>query len=460
MSFLTEYKINTLPIINPFHWGFNGTVEHHTSNSGTVKIKPRDDPENPIPFEDFVSRYVPSLAEGAKFRLNPLLFTGLLQTLYLSAGDFSKKFCVFYGREIVHFSDGGICTADWVKNSWKDRYRFNEKTKKFDYDVFRSDEAKTHPENWPRLHPRTRFLNEEELGEVHNDTRPLVVVIHGLAGGSHEPIIKSLTSQLSKIGEDRFQVVVLNSRGCARSKVTNRQLVTAFFTADIEEFLLREKARHPNRPIYGVGFSFGSTLLVNYLGRVGDKTPLSAAVVVCNPWDMVLSSEKMEKDYWSRTFFSKAITQFLTRMVKVNMAELETPEGTKPDRKPTVDNPNYFAFTRSNLEKAKKFTRVVEFDDMYTGPCLGFASGLDYYRAASSLNRLPKVTIPLLSINSKDDPVVGAESIPRLYLDESPNVLSIETDLGGHLAYLESSGDSWVTAAVAEFVYQFDKEVL
>ena len=162
-----------------------------------------------------------------------------------------------------------------------------------------------------------------------------------------------LTSQLSKIGEDRFQVVVLNSRGCARSKVTNRQLVTAFFTADIEEFLVREKARHPNRPIYGVGFSFGSTLLVNYLGRVGDKTPLSAAVVVCNPWDMVLSSEKMEKDYWSRTFFSKAITQFLTRMVKVNMAELETPEGTKPDRKPTVDNPNYFAFTRSNFRESQ-----------------------------------------------------------------------------------------------------------
>ncbi|CCF59849.1 hypothetical protein KAFR_0I00680 [Kazachstania africana CBS 2517] len=447
------------PIVNPFHWGFNGTVKQQSSSEGTVELVLKEDKES-ISFDQFVSQYVPGLKDGANFKLSPMLFTGILQTLYLASADFTKKFPVFYGREIVSFSDGGVCSADWVMPEWEPKYDFANDTFAFNEDTFKKDAEATHLATWPRLHPRTRFLSEDERKLVHENEKPLIIVCHGLAGGSHEPIIRSLTKNLSTISNGKFQVVVLNTRGCARSKITTPGLFTAFHSLDIEEFLQREKDRHPTRKVYGVGFSFGATMLSNYLGKVGGKTQLTAACTLCNPWDMVLSGQKMAQDFWTRNLFAQPITQFLTRMVKVNMKELEVPDGTTPDHKPTVDDPSYYTFTRANLEKAFKFKQLVEFDNVFTAPSLGFSSGLEYYKAASPLNRINNVKIPLLVINSTDDPVVSEHSIPKAYLDENPNVLLCETDLGGHLAYLESSGDSWVTKQIADFFNKFDQFVL
>lgn len=463
--------INTWPILNPFHWGYNGTVRHYIGAQGTVELELKDeialkdelDTKDKISLDQFVKEYVPGLQNGANFQLDKKLFTGILQTMYLGSADFTQKFPVFYGREIVKFSDKGVCTADWVMNgSWKRRYQYDAATGKFDKDLFLEDEKKTHPENWPRLQPRTRYLDEEELKTVHdekNNERPLIVILHGLAGGSHEPIIRSLTDHLSHAGNGKFQVVVLNSRGCARSKITTPNLFTAYHYLDIKEFLERERAKSPNRKLYAIGCSFGATMLANYLGFVGDKTPLNAAATFCNPWDMVLSAYKIGRDYWSQRIFSKTVTQFLVRMVKVNMKELEVPEGTKPDHDPTPENPAFIHFTQSNLKKAFNMKYMSEFDDMFTAPSLGFKNALDYYKHGSSVNRFKDITIPLLSLNASDDPVVGTDHIPLTYLDQNPNVLALETDLGGHLAYLQSDGDSWATRQISDFFDKFDELV-
>lgn len=455
---MLTHGINRYPLINPLHWGWNGTVEQCVSNEGSVQLSLKDNKES-IAFNEFVSKNVPSLKDGAKFKLDPKLFTGILQTLYLSTADYSKCFPVFYGREIVQFEDG-ICTADWVRSDWQSKYNLDSKTGRYDKDLFNKDEKDTHPAEWPRSHPRTRYMSEDELEEIKKDERPLVIILHGLAGGSHEPIIRSLALHLSQIDNGRFQVVVLNTRGCARSKITTQALFTGLHTNDMEHFSLREKARHPNRNIYAVGCSFGALMLSNYLGRVGDKTPLKAAATLSNPWDMVLSADKLANDFWSRSLFSKTITQFLVRIVSINMGELEVPNGTKPDHPPSVENPVFFTFTKENLKKAKQLTKIVEFDDMFTAPCLGFSSGLEYYKEVTALNRTQNIRVPLLAINSKDDPVVGNVAIPQAYLDKNPNILLCDTDLGGHLSYLQSDGDSWSSKTLSEFFYQFDHSIL
>lgn len=472
-------KINTWPVMNPLHWGINGTVTHKIGANGTVKLdlKPTtnqtiddktidlSEDKKQIPLNKFIDKYVPGLANADKYKLDKKLFTGYLQTMYLGAANFGKSFPVFYGREIVKFNDNGICSADWVMNNqWEDKYQFKAKDGKFNLDQFKIDAQETHPENWPRLHPRTRFLNSEELSDLeieHRDTnKPLVVVLHGLAGGSHEPIIRSLTNHLSKVDDGKFQVVVLNTRGCARSKISTRALFTAFHYMDIDEFLNREYERNPNRKIYAIGCSFGATMLSNYLGFVGDKSPLSAAAVLCNPWDMVLACEKISNDFWSQKLFSQNITQFLVRMVKVNMKELEVPEGTKPDQEPSVEHPSYLGFTQTNLKKAFKFTKMEQFDSMFTAPALGFKDAMDYYSHASPVNRFDKITVPLLSINAMDDPIIGDEHILKSHIDANPNVMVIETDLGGHLAYLQEDGDSWATRKITDFINAFDKLVV
>lgn len=447
-------KPSSGPYFNPKHWGYRGTVKHVVGGKGTVKLNMKDGKEK-IDLHHFVNDHVPQLRDNARFDLDYKLFTGYLQTLYLGAADFSKKNPVFYGREMVTFSDTGVATADWVMEGWETRYKFNPKTCEFDNKSFKKDLDANHPEGWPRLHPRTRFLSQEEVNDVHKDSRPIVVIMHGLAGGSHEPIIKSLTYNLSLC--KKFQIVVLNTRGCARSKITTRNLFTAFHTQDMREFLQMIVTRHQGRKIYAIGCSFGATMLANYLGEDGDKTPVTAACTVCNPWDMVLSGDKMNSDWWTKKLFAPTITSFLTRMVKVNMRELEVPNGTKPDHQPTVENPSFFTFTQENLQKAYKFKAIHEFDDLYTAPSLGFKNAMEYYRAASSINRAGNIKVPLLSLNSKDDPVVGPDAVPFELLEQNPNILQCETDLGGHLAFLDSNKDSCLTRGVAEFFNTFDE---
>ncbi|KAM3162960.1 Medium-chain fatty acid ethyl ester synthase/esterase 2 [Lachancea thermotolerans] len=441
-----------LPIFNPFHWGYHGTIEQVSNPNGTVALTLKDE-KKPVQFSDFVSREIPGLKDKAKFEVNPLLFTGYLQTLYLGGADFSKSFPVYYGREIVKFSDGGICTADWVMKSWESKYGA-------DTSSFKTDEQATHPENWPRLHPRTRFLEESEKKDVHNSEKPLVVVLHGLAGGSHEPIIRSLTQDLSNAGDSKFDVVVLNCRGCARSKITTRKLFYAVFTSDIREFIAREKARHPSRKIYAVGFSFGATMLGHYLGEEGEKAPIEAASFLCNPWDLYQSALKMNQDWWSRNLFSKNIAQFLIRLVKVNIKELEFKEGdVMPAEPASLEHPSFCVFTSKNLRKAREFGSTAEFDNLFTAPCLGFDNAMDYYKACGSIHQLPNIKVPSLIINSKDDPVVGEDSIPYKCAKESDNLVLCVSDLGGHLAFLDKKYNSWATAKIAAFFDKFEELV-
>ncbi|CEP61879.1 YheT family hydrolase LALA0_S04e02762g [Lachancea lanzarotensis] len=450
-----------IPLVNPFHWGYHGIVEQVSNPQGTVPLKLKDK-ESTIELNKFITEKVPGLSDQTKFELHPALFTGYLQTLYLGAADFSKSFPVFYGRETVKFSDGGICTADWVMKDWESKYdlKIDSKGSRFDSKKFNADEVATHPESWPRLHPRTRFLTEHEKTEAHQSEKPLVVVIHGLAGGSHEPIIRCLTRDLSRTSDEKFDVVVLNCRGCARSKITTRKLFYALFTNDIREFLKREKERHPTRKIYAVGFSFGGTLLGNYLGEEGENTPVEAAAFLSTPWDLYQSSLKMNGDWWSRTLFSKSIAQFLTRLVKVNLAELEFKEGDeKPIEPPTPKNPSFCDFTKENLKKAHGFNSTLEFDNMFTAPCLGFKNAHDYYKACGSIHELPNVRIPTLIINSKDDPVVGEDSIPYSTVRENSNLTLCVTDLGGHLAYLNKNYESWATAQITDFLDKFEEFV-
>lgn len=440
-------------LFNPYHWGYNGTVTQHIGAKGTVPLTLKADGTQ-IQLHELVSQEIPELKNGARFQLSPYLFTGILQTMALATADFSKKFCVFYGRELIKLSDNGIASVDWVMKDWEKTYKLDKKTGFYNKEKIIEDGKKTHPEGWPRLHPRTRYLDEDERETLLSDTsKPLIIVMHGLAGGSHEPIIRSLTESLSNTEDSKFQVAVLNTRGCCRTKVVSPKLFHAFATDDLREFVKREHERDPKRKIYAVGFSFGATMLGNYLGEESDSCVLSGAALLCNPWDLVVSANQMKDDFWARKLFSKNIAQFLVRTLEVNMNQIEWKGGEKPEIV-SVDHYSNYQITRENLEIAKKFTDPLMFDEMFTSKCIGFETALEYYKAGSSINKLPNISVPTLVINSHDDPVIGNENVPAEKAIENPHILLLETDIGGHLAYLDRNKDSWVTKQIATY---FDK---
>jgi uncharacterized protein len=154
-------------------------------------------------------------------RLNPLLFNGHLQTMWTATKPAGPK--IYYKRKIFD--------AD---------HKIYHGTFAVDFAV----EPFEAPED-PSLSRRTAYFTPEEFEHIgSDDNKPMLVVLHGLSGGSHEIYLRHTIAPL--IGEGGWEVCVVNSRGCARSKITSGVLYNARATWDIRQArILVLQGEHP-----------------------------------------------------------------------------------------------------------------------------------------------------------------------------------------------------------------------
>lgn len=413
-----------------FKWGFRATVKLHTADEDkSPKVK------DSLTFREFVTS-LPIIDTSKKLWLNPLLFNGTLQTLYYATKDSKTTFPVWYGRELFQYKDGGICSLDWV---------IPEPELKED---FKKIYAETLPENSPRLHPRTRFFTPEELStrvareQTPDSTDPICVVLHGLAGGSHEPLIRNLGQYLQKTSSNNWDVVVANSRGCCRTKITSSKLFHALSTDDIKEVLIELRSRYPSRPIYTVGFSFGAVILANFLGSADPEIAdlVKAAVLIGCPWDLVDSAYHIDESLLGRYMFNPNLTMFLNKLIKSNLTELR------------LHDPELFS--EENVRKTKAAKKTWQWDNELTCKSAGFSNSWEYYREASPARRIANIKTPTLIINSTDDPAVSCR-LPIQDVYCNPNLAMVETNLGGHLGYVKYSGEFWCVEVADDFFNKF-----
>lgn len=420
-------------------WGFRSNIKVHQSSDEKSVSLPLKEGEKSIKFSKFIKEELPIINEKEKLWLNPLLFNGSLQTLYYSTANFATKFQVYYGREIFTYEDGGICSIDHVIPEPENKAEFK--------DIYQ----KTLPDGWPKLHPRSRYFTEEELTQVTshdqdlNSSKPICVVLHGLGGGSHELLIRNLAENLSTgENENRWDTLVINSRGCCRTKITSGKLFTALSTDDIHEVLIELKKRYPNRPVYTVGFSFGAAVLANYLGQIKENSVISAACLIGCPWDLVDSTYHLQSSWSGSYLFNPSLTSFLNKIIKNNFTELN-------HHVPQL-------VTKEKLETGKTHTKTWQFDNLYTCHTIGYDNAFAYYRDASPVNRIKDITTPTLILNSTDDPAVGIR-LPWLDVKSNPHLCMVETDLGGHLGYVKASGEFWCVDLVNDFFTRFDATI-
>ena len=171
-------------------------------------------------------------------QLNPLLFNGHLQTFWTAVK--SAEIEVYYRRKTFH-SDDFTYTGTFAVD--------------FTVEPYESDE--------PDLPPRTAWYTDNEwqrLDAGSSDSVPMVVVLHGLAGGSNEIYLRSVLKPLVDAG---WKACVVNSRGCAMSEITSDVLYNARATWDIRQTVKWLHKKYPHRPLFGLGFSLGANILVN-----------------------------------------------------------------------------------------------------------------------------------------------------------------------------------------------------
>lgn len=379
------------------------------------------------------SELVNNIAEcqtGYYYANGAFLPSGHVQTFWASQ-QYDDQWPIWYGRRLMHWQDGSQVSVDYAveppasKSEWE-----------------KDVEYRPVP-NLPRFPPKTRYLRPEEFAPLDESKEPLVIHLHGLTGGSHENYVRCAISEMSKRG---LQSCVLTTRGCNRTPITTPQLFNGCWTEDIRRFIAHVASASPQRSIFLIGYSLGASVLANYLGQEAENAPqqVKAAVCVANPWDMELLNYSLDTSWIGTYLYSKAMLSNLLRLVRNNRAVLE-------------ESPIF----REQLEIAKSANPKVvsDFDNLYTAPLFGFDGCHDYYRTASSINRIRTIRVPLLVLHARDDPIVSEACIPWAEARANPYLHLVTTTSGGHLGWFSHKGDRWYAPVTAKYFASFRDRV-
>ncbi|XP_077248464.1 embryogenesis-associated protein EMB8-like isoform X2 [Tasmannia lanceolata] len=219
---------------------------------------------------------------------------------------------------------------------------------------------------------------------------PVLILLPGLTGGSGDSYVRHMLVRARSSG---WRVVVFNSRGCGDSPVTTPQFYSASFTEDLSQVVKHVGTRYPKSNLYAIGWSLGANILVRYLGQESLNCPLSGAVSLCNPFNLVIADEDFHKGF--NNIYDKALARALCKIFKKHALLFEGMTG------------------EYNIPMANNAKSVREFDEGLTRVSFGFKSVDDYYFNSSSSDSIKHVRTPLLCIQAATDPIAPSRGIPR-----------------------------------------------
>lgn len=420
-------------------------------------------------FSQIIKNIAPLFVDGSSFLYNPLLFNGHLQTAYTALGGFDDVDLINYGRRLLHvdpenkgykvgpdvllydrFKGESTFTFDIVKG----KSTVNLDSSSTVASVLESSpdafsladlEGGAFPEvkipasqDAAFLPPRTHFISEEEERHLLGDSsRPLLIALHGLSGGSYEAYVRSVLLEITS-SEYNFDALVVNSRGCAGHSITSPQLFNGLWTNDIRYFINEYMAKnYPEKKIFLIGFSLGGGILANFLAQESDSVykNILGAAVVGTPWDFLDSNIFLDGTMLGDKVYSPVMSQNLQKLVIEQQDVLKS----NPIVQKFLEDPKLF-----NLEK------LHDFDEAFTSKLFGFNNHREYYRRASPAQRLQKVRVPMLVLSSKDDPICGDRTIPYLEVRRNPYTFLVTTSVGGHLGWFKLGGGRWYPQPVSQ----------
>ena len=267
------------------------------------------------------------------------------------------------------------------------------------------------------------------------DDAPVLILMSGIAGGSHDKYLKHFMRRAARCG---YRCVAFNCRGTANSPLTTPQFYSASFTGDVRAVVDEIHGRWPNAKLFAVGWSLGANILTNFLGEEGENAKLTGAVAMCNPFDLNACDAALQNGFFG-TVYSRAMAK--------NMRALFAPHEHLFQGLPNYDN--------VLVANAKT---VRDFDEAVTRVTFGFDSVDAYYDASSSRLSIGNVGVPLLVVQAKDDPIAVSDAVPRDVIKEKTTpglVVLVETESGGHLGWTAGSeapfGSPWPDAGAMQF---------
>lgn len=257
-----------------------------------------------------------------------------------------------------------------------------------------------------------------------------LMIVHGLEGSSDSQYVLGTGSKAWGRG---WNVVRMNVRNCGGTEGLTPTLYHSGLSGDIRAVIntLLEQERLEHFAL--AGFSMGGNQVLKCVGEWGREAPteMVAACAVSPACDLSLSADALHRGQ-NRIYEWWFLVGLFKRFRK------------KAELFPGRFDPNLLNGVRS----------IRDFDERITAKYMGFAGAEDYYTKASSSRVIDNIAIPTLVIHSLDDPFIVMSATTVTKLRANPCVTYLESDHGGHCAFLaapDGYDGRWAEGQIVEF---------
>jgi hypothetical protein len=264
--------------------------------------------------------------------------------------------------------------------------------------------------------------NSRVLCECHWQPEPVragrltVILVHGLEGSSDSQYIRGITALAWNAG---CNVIRMNMRNCGGTDTWSPTLYHSGLSEDVWAVLQHFAGAYDLERVAMVGYSMGGNLVLKLAGELAAEAPmwLRGAVGVSPAVDLAASADALNEPsnrMYERHFLGNLMRRF--RRKAELFPDLFTMDGLGPIR------------------------TIREFDDRITARYSGFMSADDYYYRAAAARVVSQIAVPTMVLHAMDDPFIRLTPESGAALHANPAVTLIETEYGGHCAFLQKKG--------------------
>jgi predicted alpha/beta-fold hydrolase len=268
-----------------------------------------------------------------------------------------------------------------------------------------------------------------------------VIVVHGLEGSSESQYMIGVARNGLALG---MNVVLMNQRNCGGMDHFAPTLYNSSLSGDVAAVARNLMLQDGVSQFALIGFSMGGNLVLKLAGEWGSGGPpqFKAVAAVCPAMDLAASADALHEPA-NRIYEYYFLMQLFRRF-----------------RGKAKIFPNDFDVARLSGVSTLRL-----FDDRVTAYYCGFTGAADYYARAAAANVVDRIAVPALIIHAANDPFIRVLPETRARIAANPNITYVETDDGGHCAFIgEGDGElidgakddgRWAEREVVEFVQRF-----
>jgi len=246
----------------------------------------------------------------------------------------------------------------------------------------------------------------------------------GICNSSESNYIRTCVHNAQEAG---YRIAVLNHLGAlANVPLTTPRIFGYGSTEELESMMWRLLELYPRTRFISVGFSLGGNLTTNFLHKVPENklNRFLLGLSVCQGYDAEANVELLTEWESGRRVYSYIIAENVKRLLRRNYEMAVLPHV----KSKLIDEQRLFATTS-----------ILGIDEAYNRRVQGFKSVTEMYHKCSSIHRIPDIKIPLIFLNSADDPLFPEKAFDpvKKLCAEHPRHAFIQLKHGGHLGFLE-----------------------